>query len=247
MLYAAVGFGGGSSYQAVLALLGCDHNVLRFLALSCNLVVVSSGSFLFFKKGCLDVKNTFVLSFASIPAAYLGGTLLLREEHYFILLAFLLIAASFLLFFHPETKAASHSRLYSFFTAADLGRGRAALLCSLLLGGSLGFLAGLVGIGGGIFLAPILHFIRWNRAKAIAASSSFFILVNSAAGLAGQYMQQEVSTYYHDMFLYCVLSVFLGGQIGSRISITYFYAVLIKKITALFMLLAAIHLLIKYT
>ncbi len=234
MFYASVGFGGGSSYQALLALLGIDHVLLRFIALACNLVVVSSGTYLFFKRGYLDMKGALPLTFVSIPAAYLGGRITLAEDDYFILLACVLIASSLLLFFYPQAEPRSPVKGAKFF-----------IFLNGFIGGSLGFLAGLVGIGGGIFLAPVLHLMRWNRAKVIAATSSFFILVNSAAGLLGQYSQQSLSLPY-DMVFYCMLSVFLGGQIGTRLSIGFFGERLIKRITALFTLLVAIRLLIKY-
>ena len=243
VLYSSVGFGGGSSYQALFALVGVNHILLRFTSLVCNLAVVSSGTYLFSKKGYLNLKTTLPLTMASVPAAYLGGRVTLAQDHYFILLACVLSIISIILFFHsrpPASQRVNGSGVEYLTPKIKLNA-----VHNSFIGGSLGFLAGLVGIGGGIFLAPILHFIRWDKAKAIAAASSFFILVNSVAGLLGQYSQKNPSLPY-DTILHCAASVFIGGQIGTRLSIRFFSEAAIKKITAIFVLFVAVRLFVKY-
>jgi hypothetical protein len=218
MVYSSVGFGGGSSYLAVLALAAVNFQVIRSTALLCNILVVTGGTFIFFKEGKLDLKKSWPLVFSSVPLAYVGGLWPLKQDSFFILLGATLAIVSVFLWIQPEKKTISSSIKMD------------SIYFKLITGGSLGFLSGLVGIGGGIFLSPLLHFFRWDEAKKISALASFFILVNSLSGLAGQLQQQAAIDWNFSWPL--LLAVFIGGQIGSRLGAQTFYQLYIKRLTS---------------
>jgi len=236
LVYASVGFGGGSSYLAVLALpvLAVDYQLIRPTALLCNIVVVTGGTYIFYKEGKFEIKKVWPFIAASIPMAYLGGYYPIKEHTFFIILGVTLICASFLLWFQKniqEMKKENYQR-----------SGNLAL--NLGIGSSVGFLSGLVSIGGGIFLSPILHLLNWDDAKKISALASLFILVNSISGLAGQI--QKGVTIDWIFILPLLVAVLAGGQIGSRLGARTFNPVYIKRITAALILVAGINILINH-
>ena len=206
MLYSSVGFGGGSSYIAILALTGLTFIQFRAIALLCNIVVVSGGVYIFAKNGHYNWRKVLPLGVLSIPFAFLGGYLKISQTFFFILLGGTLIVAAVLMWlskhFRSEVKASTT-------VGSKLKDGT--------IGGVIGFISGMVGIGGGIFLAPFLHLTNWDTPKRIAAAASFFILVNSAAGLVGQIQNPEFYFEPNIAFILMV-TVFFGGQIGSRLS-----------------------------
>lgn len=230
LIYSSVGFGGGSSYLAILALMAINFYMIRSTALLCNIVVVSVGTFIFYKEGKLDFKKSWPLVISSVPMAYLGGLWPIRQDVFFILLGSTLVAVAFFLWLQPEKNSSLSNSKYD------------TIPFKIFIGGALGLLSGLVGIGGGIFLSPILHFIRWDEAKKISAIASFFILVNSISGLAGQ-LQQRSSVDWR-FVLPLLLSVFIGGQIGSRLGAKKFNPLYVKRITAALILVAGSKILI---
>ncbi len=222
LLYASVGFGGGSSYLALLALFDLEYKMLRAIALICNIVVVSGGTYIFWRKGLISLKKVLPLVLVSVPMAFLGGKLQIEERSFFILLGAVLVLAALLMLYHTfKTESLSTDQLVSDSSKIQSG----------LLGGGIGWLSGMVGIGGGIFLAPTLSLLKWDTIKRIAATSSFFILVNSFAGLAGQLSQ---SGFTMDLYLVFLLAccVFAGGQIGSRLGANYFNPKTVKRLMA---------------
>lgn len=224
LIYSSVGFGGGSSYLAMLALMAMNFQVMRSTALLCNIIVVTGGVYIFYKEGKLDLKKSWPLVLSSVPLAYVGGLWPIRQEAFFILLGATLVIISILLWFQPEKNSNYSNSKYD------------TLAFKVLVGGSLGFLSGLVGIGGGIFLSPILHFIRWDEAKKISAAASFFILVNSISGLAGQFQQQRTLDWN---FMWPLLvAVLVGGQVGSRLGAQKFNPLYVKRITAFLIIVA---------
>ncbi len=230
LFYSSAGFGGGSSYLAVLALFGLDQEIIKSTALLCNIVVVSGGTYLFYQEGYLNLKKVWPLIILSIPLAYLGGSIALATQTFYQLLGItLLIASVFMLL--PINKNKSQE-----FNNQNL-------LLNGGIGGGIGFLSGLVGIGGGIFLSPLLHLSRWDKAKVIAATSSLFILVNSLAGLLGQVSNPAFSIQWR-FILPLLLAVFLGGQIGSRLSSTRLNSQRIRQVTALLILVVALRILV---
>lgn len=219
-LYSSVGFGGGSSYLAVLALTALAITEIRSIALLCNIVVVSSGSYIFAKSGHINWKKMIPLVVLSVPLAFLGGYLKINEAFFFGLLGITLIIAAFLMLVTS----------YDFIETDQMYSKN--YLRDGFFGGIIGFLSGMVGIGGGIFLAPLLHITKWDTSKKIAATASFFILVNSVAGLLGQFTNPEFS-FNMELTLLLLITVFIGGQIGSRIGANVVSQLFLKRVTAL--------------
>jgi uncharacterized protein len=226
LVYASVGFGGGSSYLALLAIMSLPMETIRPTALLCNVIVVTGGTYIFWKEGHLELRKCWPFILGSIPLAFLGAYFRINESTFFIILGSSLILAAILLLVQPEKMKSVRSEN----TALNFG-----------LGSSIGFLSGLVGIGGGIFLSPILYLINWDTAKKISALASLFILVNSISGLAGQ-LSRNVNIDW-SFIVPLLLAVLIGGQIGSRLGATKFDHRSIKRITAVLILAAGINIL----
>ncbi|MGK0448027.1 MAG: putative membrane protein YfcA [Polaribacter sp.] len=233
ILYAAVGFGGGSSYLAILALTGIVFTQIRATALLCNIVVVSGNVFLFYHQKKLNWKKILPLILFSIPLAYLGGYLKISQQFFFILLGFTLLFAAMTMWVSRRI------------ISSDEKNSNSKPLRNSVFGGVTGFISGMVGIGGGIFLAPLLHLTNWDTPKKIAATASFFILVNSIAGLLGQYSNPDFIIDWN-LTSTLLVTVFIGGQIGSRISNHYFTPIQLKKATAILIAFVSIRILWKY-
>ncbi len=232
ILYSSVGFGGGSSYLAILALTGIIFTQIRATALLCNIVVVTSNVFLFHQQKKIEWEKISPLIIASVPLAYLGGFLKINQQFFFILLGCTLLFAAITMWISKKNTS-SNEQILKTNSIKNIG-----------FGGFIGFVSGMVGIGGGIFLAPLLHLTKWNTPKKIAATASLFILVNSIAGLLGQYSNPD---FYIDWNLTSVLliTVFIGGQIGSRLSNNYFTPIQLKKATAILIAFVSLRILIK--
>jgi len=230
VLYASVGFGGGSTYNALLVLADTDYRILPSVALACNLIVVTGGVWQYRKSG--DLRLSFALPFIalSIPMAWFGGSVPIERETFIMLLGLSLLAAGLTMWFQPTESKASPpgSPLVNWFVG-------------LPVGGAIGFLSGMVGIGGGIFLAPALHLLRLADPKRIAATSSLFIMVNSMAGLVGQATKQGTAAHLEQLIDYAWLgvAVLVGGQIGSRLGTQALSGRVVKRLTAVLVLYVA--------
>lgn len=234
LLYASVGFGGGSTYNALLALAGVDYRVLPAIALTCNIIVVIGGTWRFHRAGLLPWRRALPLVLVSAPFAGLGGLTPITETAFLALLATSLFVAGLALLVQRERPLET----------APAQQDRKTGFADLLTGAGVGYLAGLVGIGGGIFLAPYLHMTRWAAAKHIAATASLFILINSITGLAGQLGKlgstgalPEVAGYWP-----LALAVVIGGQIGSIAGIRLLSPTLVRRATGLLILYVAAQL-----
>lgn len=230
ILYAAVGFGGGSTYNALLVLAEIDYRILPSIALVCNLIVVSGGTYRFARAGHVDLKCVLPWIIASVPAAWLGGYMDISETMFVGLLGFSLFVAGMRMLWAKEYNQKLFIKQYRF--------------VPLVFGSGLGLLAGMVGIGGGVFLAPILYLLHWDTPKKIAATCSIFILVNSAAGLVGQLaklsdMEQAISIENYWMLFF---AVFIGGQIGSYVGAKRLNPNILRFMTALLILYVAVRL-----
>jgi uncharacterized protein len=228
-IYALAGFGGGSSYLAVLALWGVPMELMRPTALLCNIVVVTGGTYIFWRNGHLNLRSIWPLVAVSVPAAFAGGAMVMNKQTFLLTLGISLIAAAFLMLLPVQKPEQDRSKPQS-------------LILLVVLGGGIGFLSGLTGIGGGIFLSPVLHLLRQDTAKRIAATASFFILANSIAGLSGQLWKGGFGINW--LFaLPLMLAVLAGGQLGSRLSAYRLPSDYVRYATALLVLYAGIRLL----
>ena len=230
VLYAAVGFGGGSTYNAILVLGDTDYRLLPSIALSCNLIVVTGGVWQYRRSGDLNLMFALPFIALSIPMAWFGGTVPIGRETFVMFLGLSLLAAGLAMWFQPPESRASPpgAPLVNWFVG-------------LPVGAVIGFLAGMVGIGGGVFLAPCLHLLRLADPKRIAATSSFFIMVNSIAGLFGQSMKQGASAHLGQLtdYVWLGVAVLIGGQVGSRLSTRVLSGHVVKRLTAALVLYVA--------
>tara|TARA_R110002096_G_scaffold132931_1_gene283528 strand:+ start:852 stop:1544 length:693 start_codon:yes stop_codon:yes gene_type:complete len=215
-----VGFGGGSSYLAILALTGIVFTQIRSTSLLCNIVVVTGNVFLFYQQKIIDFKKITPLVLLSIPLAFLGGYLKISQQFFFILLGFTLLFAAITMWLSKRI------------ISSDEKNNNVKPFKNASYGGIIGFISGMVGIGGGIFLAPLLHLTNWDTPKKIAATASFFILVNSIAGFIGQYSNPDFIIDWN-LTSILLITVFIGGQIGSRISHKFLSPIQLKKATAI--------------
>ena len=220
VIYSMVGFGGGSSYIALLYLFDIPFQLIPPIALLCNIVVVTGGAVNFIRNGHFHWKLFWPFVVTSVPLAFIGGAIPISREVFMALLGVCLFGAGLRLLLLKTPKQSSKIR--TFHWAAGLG-----------IGGLLGLLSGMVGIGGGIFLAPILLILNWGRPKQVAATASLFILVNSLAGLAGQLVKaDEVSSFEIVNYWPLFLAVFVGGLAGSLLGAGQLSEGWIRKATA---------------
>ena len=213
LLYASVGFGGGSTYTALLALAEVDYRVLPLLSLACNLVVVAGSTVRFARARVTPWGRALLLTAIAAPAAFLGGLTPIAEQGFLALLGTSLLFTALTMMLPVAKRPEGEGE-------GERGRvARYAPLAAL----PLGYISGLVGIGGGIFLAPLLHLVRWDSARAIAATASLFILVNSLFGLAGQVLKGGEGRFAAavDLGLPLLVAVAIGGQIGSLLALRY--------------------------
>ena len=235
LLYSSVGFGGGSSYLAILSLYLKDFLAIKTTGLLCNLVVVSGGSWLFRKHGYFNWKKMLPIVLAGVPLAFYGATIHLAQRSFFIALGCVLALSGILLLlqilFQPRRDAPGKPSF---------------LLLDIALGSCIGFLSGLVGIGGGILLSPVLNLMRWDSPKRIAALAAFFILVNSIAGLAGQAAGGNLR-FEMPVLAILLVAVFLGGQLGTRISLHAIKPAVVKGLTGVLVCYIGTKLILKYT
>lgn len=232
-LYASVGFGGGSTYAAILIESGLHWELVPPVSLVCNIIVVSGGTYHFAKAGHLNLRFAAPLVVASVPAAFLGGYLRLDESSFLKILGIALFVSGLLMLLDRQLHK-TRAPVVQTGTGASVG-----------LGLALGGLAGITGIGGGIYLAPVLHLFRLAEPKTVAATCSLFILVNSLAGLAGQLAKLGASAAELLDFGYLVLplAVLIGGQLGSRLGANWFEASHIRRLTGLVIVVVAVRLL----
>ena len=229
ILYSSVGFGGGSTYLALLLIWGIPYFIFPVIALFCNIIVVSGNCFNYIRAGNLNLKLLIPYLIGSIPLAFIGGTLPIEKRLFEILLFLVLSSAGILLllnFKSYDDKEENYKKI--------------PIPVSILIGGSLGFISGVVGIGGGIFLSPILFLIRAGKPKHIVTTASLFILINSISGIIGQLTKNTVLNEIPN-YWYLLVAVLVGGQIGNFLNLKIFSTRVLALITAILVIFIAIR------
>jgi uncharacterized protein len=225
-LYASVGHGGASGYLALMALFSFTPEVMKPTALLLNLFVSLTSFIQFYRGGHFRWKIFLPLAIASVPFAFFGGSITIDSAIYKKVLGILLLIPIGRFLFFPNIPV------------SELKKSNTAL--SLVIGASIGFLSGLIGIGGGIILSPILLLLKWTDQKQTAAISALFIFVNSLSGLAGQLTKGiHFST---DMYAYVGIA-FVGGLCGAYFGSLKFNQNILKYVLAIVLMLAAYKLL----
>jgi len=205
VLYSSIGFGGGSTYLALLLIWDVPYYIFPILALICNIIVVSGNSINFLKSKNINFNLLYPYLIGSIPLAFIGASISIDKNLFEILLFFILISAGVFL---------------------------------LLIGSIIGFMSGLVGIGGGIFLSPILYLLKAANPNHITTTVSLFILINSIFGIFGQ-ITKDINLHEITNYLYLLIAVFVGGQIGNFLNIKIIPTRILALITSLLVIFVA--------
>ena len=229
ILYSSVGFGGGSTYLALLLIGGVPYFIFPVIALSCNIIVVSGNCFNYIRTGNLNLKLLLPYLIGSIPLAFIGGSLPIEKRLFEILLFLVLSTAGALLllnFKSYDDKKENYIKI--------------PIPVSILIGGVLGFISGVVGIGGGIFLSPILFLIRAGKPKHIVTIASLFILINSVSGIIGQLTKNSVINEIPN-YWYLLVAVLIGGQLGNFLNLKIFPTHILALVTAILVTFVALR------
>jgi uncharacterized membrane protein YfcA len=226
ILYSSVGHGGASGYLAVMAFLAVAPEVTRPTALVLNLFVASIAAIQFYRAGHFSWSVFWPFAATSIPFAFVGGMIVLPTAAYKIVLGLVLLFAAF--------------RLAWKFTR-DIDPEPPKIWLALVIGAFIGLLSGLVGVGGGIFLTPVLLLMNWAETKTAAGVSALFILVNSAAGLAGN--SAQVSLLPSNAWIW-IATAAIGGLIGSLLGAKRFNSLTLRRVLAAVLLFAAVKLIL---
>ena len=228
-LYSSVGFGGGSTYLALLLLWGVHYYIFPAIALLCNIFVVSGNCFNYIRAGNLNLKLLLPYLIGCIPLAFIGGSLQVDKDLFEILLFLVLSTAGILLLFKFKSYDDNKSDYK-----------KIPFIVSLFIGSLLGFISGIVGIGGGIFLSPILFLLRAGKPQHIVTTASIFILINSLSGIVGQLTKNavfnEISNYW-----VLLLAVIIGGQLGNFLNLKVFSTKILALLTAVLVIFVAIR------
>ena len=229
ILYSSVGFGGGSTYLALLLIWDIPYYIFPVIALICNIIVVSSNSINYIRAGNHNFKLLVPFLIGSIPFAFFGGTLKIDKEIFEILLFFVLSAAGVLLLINNKS-----------YENENLIIKKLNIIYSFAIGSVLGLISGIIGIGGGIFLSPILFLLKAEKPKIIATTASLFILINSISGVLGQFTKDNTFnelTSYWPLFL----SVLVGGYIGNYLNLKIFSNRTLTIMTSLLVIFVSVR------
>lgn len=226
-LYSSVGFGGGSGYLAVMSLFAISTHLIASTALSLNILAASVAFFIYWQSGYFEPSLLWPFLLTSLPAAFLGGYIQLPDTLYLIILyAALTYVGLQLLFWRQPIQQENTPRRYSWL----------AILSSGFL---IGLLSGLVGLGGGIFLSPLIVLTGWGTPKQAAASSAGFIVINSASGLLGRVIG---GNFAFGLLGATLLPVgFAGALLGSRLGARYLSSVFLRQILGIILLLTVLR------
>ena len=229
ILYSSVGFGGGSTYLALMLFWEIPYYIFPVIALICNIIVVTGNCFNYIKARNHNFKLLIPFLISSVPLAFIGGSVTVKKEIFEILLFLVLSIAGILLLINNKT-----------YEYKNLKIRKLHLITSLIIGSFLGLISGIIGIGGGIFLSPLLFLFKADKPKNIATSASLFILINSVSGIFGQFTKQIV---INEILLYwpLFLSVLIGGLAGNYLNIKIFNNRILAIITSLLIIFIALR------
>ena len=229
ILYSSVGFGGGSTYLALLLIWNIPYYIFPIIALICNIIVVTGNSINYIRAGNHNFKLLIPFLIGSIPFAFLGGTLIVDKAVFEILLFLVLSVAGLLLLINNKS-----------YENKEIIIKKINLFVSILIGSMLGLISGIVGIGGGIFLSPILFLLKADKPKNIVTTASLFILINSISGVFGQLTKE---TLLREIFVYwpLLLAVLIGGLLGNYLNLKIFSNRVLALITSLLVIFVAIR------
>ena len=229
ILYSSVGFGGGSTYLALLLIWDIPYYIFPVIALVCNIIVVSGNSISYIRAGNHNFRLLIPFLIGSVPLAFFGGTLKIDKELFEILLFFVLSIAGLLLLINNKSYQNNNlviKKISSFF--------------NLMIGAIIGLVSGIVGIGGGIFLSPILFLIKAEKPKVIATTASLFILINSISGILGQLTKENILTELPN-YLSLFICVLLGGLIGNYLNLKIFTGRVLAILTSVLVIFVSIR------
>ena len=229
ILYSSVGFGGGSTYLALMLIWDIPYYIFPIIALFCNIIVVSGNSINYIKSGNLNLKLLTPYLFGSIPFAFIGASISIEKEIFEILLFFVLFIAGISLLIKSKS-----------FNEKQIKLKQIPKILSIFVGSIIGFVSGIVGIGGGIFLSPFLFLMKAGYPKHIVTSASLFILINSLFGVIGQLTKDTVFNEFLNYWP-LFLSVFIGGQIGNFLNIKFLSNKTLTLITSFLVIFVAIR------
>jgi len=229
ILYSSVGFGGGSTYLALLLLWGVPYYIFPLIALCCNIIVVSGNCINYIRSSNYNFKLLFPYLLGSIPFAFIGGSLSIEKKLFEILLFLVLVIAGSLLLINFKSYDDNREKYKPI-----------PLIPSVLVGSILGFVSGVVGIGGGIFLSPILFLLKVAKPKDIVTTASLFILINSISGILGQLTKENVLTELPN-YLSLFICVLLGGLIGNYLNLKIFTGRVLAILTSVLVIFVSIR------
>ena len=229
ILYSSVGFGGGSTYLALLLITGIPYFIIPVIALCCNIIVVLGNCTNYIRAGNLNLKNLTPYLIGSVPLAFIGGSLPVEKKIFEIILFLVLAAAGGLLLFNFKS-----------YDDKEKNYRKIPKIISIFIGAILGFISGVAGIGGGIFLSPILFLARAAKPKHITTSASLFILINSLSGIIGQLTKNDVLNEIFG-YWYLLLAALIGGQFGNFLNLKIFSNRTLVLITAILVIFVSIR------
>ena len=229
ILYSSVGFGGGSTYLALLLIWDIPYYIFPVIALFCNIIVVTGNSINFVRAGNHNFKLLLPFLIGSIPLSFFGGTLIINKEIFEILLFLVLSIAGIFLLINNKS-----------YESKNLVTKKLNLFISIFIGSILGLISGIIGIGGGIFLSPILFILKADNPKVIITTASLFILINSISGILGHLSKENV---LNEIFLYwfLFLAVLIGGLFGNYLNLKVFSNRVLAIITSTLVIFVAIR------
>jgi uncharacterized protein len=229
ILYSSVGFGGGSTYLALLLIWGIPYYIFPVIALICNIIVVSGNSINYSRAGNFNLRLLAPYLVGSVPFAFIGGSIIIEKELFEVLLFLVLSIAGVSLLIQNKS-----------FEDRKIKYNQPSIYLSFFIGSLLGLISGIVGIGGGIFLSPILFLLKAAPPKQIITATSFFILINSISGVIGQLTKDYVFDQILNYWL-LFLAVLIGGQIGNYINLKIFSNRTLALVTACLVIFVAIR------